>query len=163
MKIEFKNALETIGIFGVIASLIFVGMELRLSRNIALGSAYSERAESRKADLRIWFESDFLMNDEQSQIENGNLPSWWNEDIAQMHTAENIPIAALARTVRLRQIDLIHLDNLLYQKELGLLDDSIVAPVLAVFRRRLNDTPLQAAISQSMIRSETINALNGSN
>ncbi len=41
-----RDWLETIGIFGVIASLIFVGLEMRQSQRIALSAAYQARADS---------------------------------------------------------------------------------------------------------------------
>ncbi len=41
-----RDWLETIAIFGVIASLIFVGLEMRQSQRIALSAAYQARADS---------------------------------------------------------------------------------------------------------------------
>ena len=43
---KFRDWLEVIAIFGVIASLIFVGLEMRQSQNIALSAAYQARADS---------------------------------------------------------------------------------------------------------------------
>jgi hypothetical protein len=41
-----RNWLEIIAVFGVISSLIFVGLELRQSQKIALSAAYQARADS---------------------------------------------------------------------------------------------------------------------
>ena len=41
-----RNWLEIIAVFGVIASLIFVGLEMRQSQKIALSAAYQARADS---------------------------------------------------------------------------------------------------------------------
>lgn len=46
MKSEMLNDwIQVVGIFGVILSLIFVGLELRQSRSIAVSEAYQSRAE----------------------------------------------------------------------------------------------------------------------
>lgn len=41
-----RNWLEIIAVFGVISSLIFVGLEMRQSQKIALSAAYQARADS---------------------------------------------------------------------------------------------------------------------
>lgn len=53
MKASKKELVEIVGIFAVVASLIFVGMQLQLDRKVALAEQYSNRAESVKADRRI--------------------------------------------------------------------------------------------------------------
>ena len=44
--VKVRDWLEIVGIFGVIASLIFVGLEMRQSHRIALSAAYQARADS---------------------------------------------------------------------------------------------------------------------
>jgi hypothetical protein len=43
---KFREWLEIFGIFGIIASLIFVGLEMRQSQKIALSAAYQARSDS---------------------------------------------------------------------------------------------------------------------
>ena len=41
---QFREWLEVVGVFGVIASLVFLGMELRQSQKIAIADAYQQRS-----------------------------------------------------------------------------------------------------------------------
>ena len=50
MRTSKKDIVEIVGIFAVVASLIFVGMQLMLDRKVALAEQYFNRAESVKAD-----------------------------------------------------------------------------------------------------------------
>jgi hypothetical protein len=43
---QFREWVEIIGIFGIIASLVFVGLEMRQSQRIALSAIYQARADS---------------------------------------------------------------------------------------------------------------------
>jgi hypothetical protein len=43
---KLREWLEILGIFGIVASLIFVGLEMRQSQRIALSAAYQARADS---------------------------------------------------------------------------------------------------------------------
>ena len=52
MNAKQKEVVEIVGIFAVVASLIFVGMQLMLDRKVALAEQYFNRAESAKADRR---------------------------------------------------------------------------------------------------------------
>jgi hypothetical protein len=45
MSIGWKEAAEIVGISAIVASLIFVGMELRQSQRIAIAGQYQDRAE----------------------------------------------------------------------------------------------------------------------
>ena len=45
MSIEKKHVFETLGVLGIIASLLFVGFELRLSRSIALNEGFATQNE----------------------------------------------------------------------------------------------------------------------
>lgn len=58
MKTSKKYIVEIAGIFAVVVSLIFVGMQLQLDRKVALADQYFNRAESAKADRRALLESD---------------------------------------------------------------------------------------------------------
>jgi len=90
--VKFRDWLEIIGIFGVIASLVFVGLEMRQSQRIALSAAYQARADSSmvirmaavesetlqsaKAKIRLGQRFDKLTPEELSAIEDlmaGNM------------------------------------------------------------------------------------------
>ena len=47
---KLNDWLQVVGIFGVIASLVFVGLEMRQSREIAISEIYHSRAESERSN-----------------------------------------------------------------------------------------------------------------
>lgn len=57
---KFREWLEIIGIFGVVASLIFVGLEMRQSQKIALSAAYQARSDSSMAIRMAAVESEAI-------------------------------------------------------------------------------------------------------
>ena len=57
-----RDWLETIAIFGVIASLIFVGLEMRQSQRITLSAAYQARADSSMTLRMASLESETLQS-----------------------------------------------------------------------------------------------------
>jgi hypothetical protein len=59
---KFRDWLEIIGIFGVIASLIFVGLEMRQSQKIALSAAYQARSDSSMVIRMAAVESEALQS-----------------------------------------------------------------------------------------------------
>ena len=56
---KLNDWLQVIGMFGVLAGLVFVGLELRQSHKIALAAQYHARAESTQAIYLAHLESGF--------------------------------------------------------------------------------------------------------
>ena len=139
MKIEYKTAFEFLGIFGIIASLIFVGMQLSLDRNVAQADQYFNRSESRKADLRSMMENEFYLEEYARRWSEGSRPRWWNEE-NQINFEEN---GSDARGVRVSilevHINFIHLDGIYYQYRAGLLDENIWNTALESIRTSLRN------------------------
>ena len=52
MKTSKKELAEIVGIFAIVASLIFVGLQLRLEHKVAMADQYFNRAETVKEDYR---------------------------------------------------------------------------------------------------------------
>ena len=69
---KVQNWLHIAGIFGVIISLIFVGIELRQSQAIALSDAYHARAELSIALRMAPFQSTTLLSALTKRIENSS-------------------------------------------------------------------------------------------
>lgn len=156
MKSKLRDTIEISGIIGLIASLVFVGIQLMLDRNVALGSAYQERAESRKADLRSRFESELYAADLDYRIANDNYrPGWWNSDIERIHTVAEVPVAILMRIYQTREIDLITLDNVLYQNSVGLIEESLLESMARAWSAGTNDPIMNAAASNVIVRADT--------
>ena len=80
MKSDSKKIFEIVGNLSVVASLLFVGMQLYLDRQIAAAEQYQFRAESRKADLRVQLESDAYIARRVEAWKAGIRPIWWNEE-----------------------------------------------------------------------------------
>ena len=159
MQLTTKQLVETIGILGVIASLLFVGVQMYYDRQIALGNSYQQRADSRKEDLRTRFESDTFILEVKDRIERGNPPTWWSEDINNYRTNENIPIEELVRySIRL-QLDLYQLDNLIYQRELSLVEDNLVDPIINSWERARGHPLTDGILNMGILRPETYAAL----
>jgi len=123
MKSINKQTIELIGVIGIIASLIFVGIQLILDRRLALAEMYAFRAEARQANLRTYLESESSLKELVSYRQNHlvgtryNLPEEWK--------IEQDPIISEARRLRI-EINIMSWDNLLYQSSLGLLDETAV-------------------------------------
>lgn len=60
MKIEVQRVVETIGILAVVLSLIFVGLELRQSNDIAIRDARNEITQRRSDIARLEIENSSL-------------------------------------------------------------------------------------------------------
>ena len=58
---NLRDVLELIGVSSIVASLIFVGLQLRQDRLFAQGSQYQGRAEMRVGNLRALLESDITL------------------------------------------------------------------------------------------------------
>jgi hypothetical protein len=61
MRINGRQVTEFLGLFAVVASLLFVGLQLSLDRKLALADSYSFTNEGRRSDARSMLESDPYM------------------------------------------------------------------------------------------------------
>jgi len=62
MRLDSKQVIDIIGVTAIVASLIFVGLQLMLDRNVSIAAQYAARSESLKADLRTRMESNGYMS-----------------------------------------------------------------------------------------------------
>ena len=89
-KISVENWVQLLGMFGVIASLIFVGLEMRQSQRIALVSQMQERSYTASNEAYAfteanldWFSSKFSippsseLSTEQKAARNSENVSWF--------------------------------------------------------------------------------------
>jgi hypothetical protein len=107
-KFNHKALMEVIGVFAVVASLIFVGLQLMLDRRIASAATYSISADGRRSDTRAKLESDAFMTLQENLWEIGVRPTWWSEelsttDIGKLDSGSDIFAAYLE--VRLAYLD----------------------------------------------------------
>jgi hypothetical protein len=59
---KLNDWMQVVGIFAVVASLVFVGMEMRQSQKIALSAAYQARSDSSMNFRMAPFESETLQS-----------------------------------------------------------------------------------------------------
>lgn len=123
MKTSTKQIAEYLGIAAVAASLIFVGMQLRLDGRVAMADQYATRAESVKADTRIKMESEEYLAMEAKRWASGIRPGWWNEELANLAEELDFSGTDVMMTYLDRRLSLVQFDNLYFQYQQGLLEE----------------------------------------
>ena len=122
MRIDKRQFIEIVGILGVIASLLFVGMQLVLDRRVSLGVQYHARAESRMSTLRAELESEAVISDMVYRWESGIKPPWWNEELETEF--ESYPIQGLVVRIIQDNISREQIENIYFQYKQGLYPES---------------------------------------
>ena len=138
---RIKDWMEVIGIFGLIVSLIFVGLEMRQSQKIALSSLYQSRADSSMRIRMAPLESEALLSGAAKRRVNETLTAE-EEEAIWSRTAGN----------------LIYLENMHYQYLQGFISEEHWQTNIAEIRglmadsQRLRERVLQADCSNSYWR-----------
>lgn len=132
MKIGPKVLFEAVGVISIVASLIFVGLQLRLETRLATAEIYSQRAEQRLGTLQTLLESEVALQELVATRENPQstfqIPSAW--------IVEGDPILTEARRIRSEMIFVLF-DNIFYQNSLGLIEN--VSASHDAFQRLFSD------------------------
>ena len=132
MKINPKELFEAAGVVSIVASLIFVGLQLRLETRLATAEIYSQRTEQRLGALQTLLESEVALRELVAARENPQstfrIPSAW--------TVEGDPILTEARRIR-NEMNFVLFDNIFYQNSLGLIED--VSASHNTFQRLFSD------------------------
>jgi len=143
-----KDIVEIAGIFAVVASLIFVGMQLQLDRKVALADQYFNRAESVKADRRALLESDDYMQFVEESWALGYRPPSWDDGwaIAEHVEEGRISVRSVETAITLHKLSILGYDSVYFQYQQGLLDE---------------DTwnGLRSAMKNNMVRGEIARAV----
>ena len=139
MKANQKELVEVVGIFAVVASLIFVGMQLQLDRKVALAEQYSIRAESVKADRRIILESDALMQYLEESWALGWRPAFWDDDweIAGHIEEGSLAVRSVIAAIVEDQLSIIGYDTVYFQYRQGLLDEELWSGLRGSLKRSI--------------------------
>lgn len=120
MNPKIREYVEIIGIFGVIVSLAFVGLQLRQSHEIALAEQYQSRAHGVMNLLTSTLEANIDVNLIQAST----------EDLTEAEIFQRISIVNWAIT---------SFDNNHYQYELGFLSDDSFQGITNAFRNIILD------------------------
>ena len=155
MKTSKKEIVEIVGILGVVASLIFVGMQLMLDRKVALAEQYFSRAESAKADRRSMLES----QDHIQYIEDlwalGERPSYWDEswEIARRIDEGAVSVRGVYAEIMADRLNIIGYDNVYFQYRQGLLDEEMWSEMRSTIKRSMARDELTNAVYDHYARS----------
>ncbi len=147
LKLSLNKWIEIIGTLGIISSLIFVGLQLRLEGRIAISEQYASRAESTKSDIRAMMESSEYIAKEAKLWESGVRPDWWNEDLMQLSDELELSGSDIATIYLERVLWLRHYDNLHFQYEQGFLGEGFWVGARASLKDRLRE-PFHRAVFQ---------------
>ena len=126
MKTNKKELAEILGIFAVVASLIFVGMQLHLDRKVALAEQYFNRAESVKEDYRTALLSpEYFRAIEEKWALTGRTyysDKGWEEFKNVREGTLNIK--SVEAMILIDRLQILGYDNLYFQYKQGLLNET---------------------------------------
>jgi hypothetical protein len=160
LKLSNKDFLEIAGAIALVGSLAFVGLQLKLDRDIALAQSFSDGIESRKEDIRAKMESESYMLMVETLWESGQRPRWWlnaSESYESKTLSSGPQIMALFFEV---ELDYLELENLYFRFEQGLMDVNYWLGAKQLLSSFLND-PFRRAVflDRGSALSETVNQL----
>ena len=148
MKNRTKEIFEIVGVAGVIASLIFVGLQMVFDRRIAVASVFHERT--------IMFQDAQIAQLQDSGVvvmrakawEAGNLPSWWNNEIEQYRQSRNLSMEDMVRMTILARMQLIRLNDIYFQYTQGLVPE-LTWESVKPSNQNYSNSPLDVALAGS--------------
>ena len=145
---NWKDIAELIGIGAIVASLIFVGLQLQQSQEIAVGTQYQERANAAIEHYMSQIQSDqALINWGQRLV---NAASSGNYPIEIKNIIESAGPESAAFTYLLYRSQMTMMDNCHFQFESGFMDED----TWLAMRRRLQNL-LSDDVFAAMYRSES--------
>ena len=148
MKAGKREIAEIVGIFAVVALLVFVGMQLMLDRKVALAEQYLHRAESVKADRRTILESEDLTKYFEESWALGWRPIYWDEDWEVADRVEEGSISVRSAIVAIidDQLAIIGYDSVYFQYQQGLLDEELWDELRFAMKRAMAGDELSRAV-----------------
>jgi|TARA_B110000971_G_scaffold144264_1_gene147430 hypothetical protein len=144
LRISSRQIVEGIGAAAIVASLVFVGMQLKLDRNVALAAQYAARSESLRQDLRTQMESDGFIASSIRVWELGQRPSYWSEDLEEYSQSKNFTNADITYLLISARIRVLHMDNLYYQYKKDMFDESFWVKQVASMKNDMRDPVYKA-------------------
>jgi hypothetical protein len=133
-RANLKDGAEIIGVLAIVLSLIFVGLQIKQSREIALAAQYQARSDTWIGVLTAQLQSDVALRVQGSRARNLQLPDgidqikWeeWHDETP----VEEIGYHHLSALIFLRAVD-----NIYFQYQSGFLDQES----WLVFRKSLGE------------------------
>jgi hypothetical protein len=124
MKLGNKEFLEIAGAIALVGSLAFVGLQLKLDRDVALAQSFSDGIESRKEDIRAKMESESYMLMQETLWESGQRTPWW-PSVSESYESKTLSSGAqiMARFFEV-ELDYLELESLYFRFEQGLIEEN---------------------------------------
>jgi hypothetical protein len=128
MKFQRKEIIEVTGLIAVVASLIFVGVQLSFDRRVALADQYQRRTEMFVSTNLALIESDAWKETAIQSWESGSRPRWWTQEIEDAAPEYYTPLHYQLNILTSRNLMTMY-DNLYYQYTNGFLGEGYWAGV----------------------------------
>jgi hypothetical protein len=131
-----RGIVEIVGVFVLVVSLVFVGMQLYFDRQVAIADQYAQRSESMKSDSRSRMESEHYVLMLAKSWDGGYRRGMFGEVYEDLY--ENLGFTSVDIMVHKlgKQQEMYQFDNVYFQYKQGLL-----APeAWLVFRNNLKNT-----------------------
>ena len=149
MNNKTRFSIEIFGAASIVASLIFVGIQLIQDRTVARGAQFDNRAAAGIQMHISRFENDAYIQDVVDRWEHGAARRWFNEDVQAFQDRMGISDKGLYRLNLSVRMSAINFDNNFYQYQLGLMDEEDWLSIRANQKRTLQ-SPLNRAVYQTM-------------
>lgn len=121
-SIDVKTSAELVGLLAIVGSLIFVGLELRQSQQIAIAAQYQERTTAGREYFYETLASTYRLELIADSLETIEWPEGFLTDEEQQWLDEHPP-TEWAEAVVWANIDLYGFDNYYYQYQSGFLTE----------------------------------------
>ena len=145
---NWKDIAELIGISAIVASLIFVGLQLQQSQEIAIGTQYQERANAQIENYMSQIQSDQALRNRGQRLINAASSSSY--PIVLKNLIETEEPESVAVTYLLYRSKMVMMDNCHFQYESGFMPEV----AWLAMRRRLQNS-LSDDVFAAMYRSES--------
>ena len=120
--INRKNIVELVGIAAIVGSLVFVGLELRQSQEIAIAAQYQERSNSGTEFMYNRLESEFELLRHAERLKSRGWPAGFLSDDDKMWLESHLPLE-WAEADTWSAINLFIFDNYHFQYQSGFLNE----------------------------------------
>lgn len=138
--IIWQRSAELVGLVAIVASLIFVGLEMRQSQKIALAAQYQARTESGRQYFYQSLASDYRMEDLATEIASWEWPAGFLSADERQWLDEH-PSSVAAEAAYWAVINLYGFDNYYFQYQSGFLSEEGWLALQSRLRDVLRDNP----------------------
>ena len=130
---KVNDWIQILGAAGIIASLVFVGMQLKQSQEIAIAAQYQARHDAAAENIRVYLQSEITLRFLGQKIKGVALSHPSLPDDVRERVRQLSPEEMAARFFQAR-LDLMTLDNLHFQYQSGFLSDEAWVARLTEFK-----------------------------